>query len=205
MTLAPPGSRRAAEARGSKPANSSRATPDGCNHSQYYVRGAALVRISSIWLSGPEAVFANITMVGLAMGGPGMFGRREGDLNPRRFWNWFSAEAQGLANAIEALSRGESDAEWALIGLNERIRRFHPALEADVVRTVDGRHQMIVSGGSEETVATLLDAAPSMYGWHFVTRTSQADTRRVPFRLAPRPSLDSLETPISARHDAYAS
>lgn len=133
-----------------------------------------------------------------------MFGRREGDLNTRRFWSWFSQEAQGIANAIEALARGESDAEWALIGLNERIRRFHPALEADIVRTLDGQHLMIVSGGAEETVALLLDAAPSMYGWRFETRTTHADTRRVQFRQAPRPSMDAMDAPISARHDAYA-
>ena len=133
-----------------------------------------------------------------------MFGRREGDRNTRRFWNWFSSESQGLANAIEALSRGESDAEWALIGLNERIRRYHAGLEADVVRTLDGQHQLIVSGEAEAAITTLLDAAPSMYGWRFVTRATQADTRRVPFRLAPRPSMDSMAAPISGRQDAYA-
>jgi len=132
-----------------------------------------------------------------------MFGRREGDLNTRRFWSWFSQEAQGIANAIEALSRGESDAEWALIGLNERVRRFHPALEADVVRTLDGQHLMIMSG-AVETVTLLLDAAPEMDGWRFETRATQADTRRVPFRRAPRPSMDAMDAPISARHEAYA-
>jgi len=133
-----------------------------------------------------------------------MFGRREGDLNTRRFWSWFSSEAQGIANAIEALSRGEADAEWTLIGLNERVRRFHPALEADIVRTLDGQHQMIVSGSAQDAVTILLEAAPAMYGWRFVTLTPQADIRRVPFRLAPRPSLDAMDAPISARHDAYA-
>jgi hypothetical protein len=133
-----------------------------------------------------------------------MFSRRDGDLNPRRFWSWFSSEAQGIANAIEALSRGEADAEWALIGLNERIRRFHPALEADIVRNLDGQHQMIVSGAAEDAVTALLDAAPALSGWRFVSPTPQADTRRVPFRLAPRPSMDAMEAPISARHDAYA-
>ena len=132
-----------------------------------------------------------------------MFGRREGDLNTRRFWSWFSQEAQGIANAIEALSRGESDAEWALIGLNERIRRFHPALEADVVRTLDGQHLVIMSG-AVETVTLLLNAAPEMDGWRFETRATQADTHRVPFRRAPRPSMDAMDAPISARHEAYA-
>jgi hypothetical protein len=133
-----------------------------------------------------------------------MFGRREGDLNTRRFWSWFSQEAQGIANAIEALSRGEADAEWALIGLNERIRRFHPALEADIVRTLDGQHLMIISGSAENAVSALLDAAPSLSGWRFEAPTTQADTRRVPFRRAPRPSMDAMDAPISARHDAYA-
>jgi hypothetical protein len=31
-----------------------------------------------------------------------------------------------------------------------------------------------------------------------------ADPRRIPFRLAPRPSLDLLGTPLTARHEAYA-
>ena len=133
-----------------------------------------------------------------------MFGRREGDLNPRRFWSWFSGEAQGLANAIEALARGESDAEWALIGLNERIQRYHPGLEADVVRTLDGKHQMVVSGGTDDIVSALLRAAPVRAGWSFVARETHADARRVPFRVAPKPSLDAVATPISARHEAYA-
>lgn len=133
-----------------------------------------------------------------------MFGRREGDLNPRRFWSWFSGEAQGLANAIEALSRGESDAEWALIGLNERIQRYHPDLAADVVRTLDGKHQMIVSGGANGVVSALLAAAPAKAGWSFVAKTTEVDTRRVPFRAAPKPSMDALVSPISAHHEAYA-
>ena len=134
-----------------------------------------------------------------------MFSRREGDLNPRRFWSWFSSEAQGIANAIEALARGESDAEWALIGLNERIRRYHPQFSADVVRTLDGRHQMIISGGGDEQIATLLGGAPAIRGWLFVAQASTADTRRVPFRIAPAPSMDAMASPISARHDVYAS
>jgi hypothetical protein len=133
-----------------------------------------------------------------------MFGRREGDLNPRRFWSWFSNEAEGLANAIEALSRGESDAEWALIGLNERIQRYHPGFEADVIRTLDGKHQMILSGGSKNALLALLNAAPARMGWSFVAKTTEAETRRVPFRAAPKPSMDSLAAPISARHEAYA-
>ena len=133
-----------------------------------------------------------------------MFTKRAGDLNPRRFWSWFNTEAQGLANAIEALARGEADAEWALIGLNERIHRYDPSLEADVVRTLDGSCQMIVSGGTNDSASVLLDAAPPVSGWMFVTRLDQSQTARVPFRVAPRPSMDSLSAPISARHEAYA-
>lgn len=133
-----------------------------------------------------------------------MFGRREGDLNPRRFWSWFSNEAEGLANAIEALSRGESDAEWALIGLNERIQRYHAGFEADVIRTLDGKHQMIISGGSKDAVLALLNAAPARLGWSFIAKTAEPEARRVPARVAPKPSMDSLASPISARHEAYA-
>jgi hypothetical protein len=132
-----------------------------------------------------------------------VFGRRDGDLNPRRFWNWFGSEARGLTNTLEALARGESDAEWALIGLNERIRRFDPALEADIFRNLDGICQMTVSG-PESSVDLLLEAAPALADWRFTTRTPLAETHRVPFRRAPRPSLDSLDAPIEARHEAYA-
>src|SRR5689334_23535397 len=79
---------------------------------------------------------ATMALVWTVVGGSSrMFGRRDGDFNARRFWSWFASEAPGLANSIEALARGEDDAEWALIGLNERIRRYDPALEADVVRS----------------------------------------------------------------------
>jgi len=127
-----------------------------------------------------------------------MFGRRDGDFNPRRFWSWFASEAAGLANAIEALARGEAEAEWALIGLNERIRRYDPALEADVVRTLDGWCLMTLSGGADESVSVLLAAAPTTRGWRFSANVVLADPRRVPFRLAPRPSLDAMAAPIEA-------
>ena len=133
-----------------------------------------------------------------------MFGRHNVELSPRRFWNWFAAEAAGVRNALEALQRGEADAEWAIIGLNERIRRYDASLEADIVRTLDGSCQMILSGGTADTLSTLLDAAPALHGWKFVIRFDQAETRRVPFRVAPRPSMDKLAAPISARHEAYA-
>ena len=132
-----------------------------------------------------------------------MFGRKDGDLNPRRFWSWFASEAQGIANTIEALSRGEVDPEWALTGLNQRIRRYDPGLEADVVRTIDGDCLMTVSGQVDASVDALLAAAPKFSGWSFQSGAS-AQTRRVPYRVAPRPSLDMLAAPISARHEAYA-
>jgi hypothetical protein len=127
-----------------------------------------------------------------------MFGPRRGDFNPRRFWSWFASEAAGLSNAIEALTRGEAEAEWALIGLNERIRRYDPSLEADVVCTLDGWRLMTISGGSAESVSKLLSAAPAARGWRFAPHAHQSDPRRVPFRLAPRPSLDLLPAPIEA-------
>jgi len=133
-----------------------------------------------------------------------MFGRRDVEVSPRRFWSWFASEAPGIRNALEALQRGEADAEWAIIGLNERIHRYDPSLEADVVRTLDGSCQMIVSGGTNDSASVLLDAAPPVSGWMFVTRLDQSQTARVPFRVAPRPSMDSLSAPISARHEAYA-
>ena len=131
-----------------------------------------------------------------------MFGRRDIDLNPRRFWSWFASEAQGISNALEALQRGEADAEWALVGLNDRIRRFDSTLEADVVRTLDGHCHMTISG-ADASVDALLAAAPRLAGWRFSLRAGLVDTRRVPFRLTPRPSMDILGA-ISARHDAYA-
>jgi hypothetical protein len=128
-----------------------------------------------------------------------MFSKRgDGDFSPKRFWRWFAREARGIANVLEALSRGEADAEWALIGLNERIRRYDASLEADVVRTLDGRCQMIVSGGSDESVMALLEAAPPIPGWTFATNLESQPTRRVPFRRAPSPSLDTLDAPVGA-------
>lgn len=127
-----------------------------------------------------------------------MFVRRDGDFNPRRFWSWFASEAAGLSNAIEALARGEAEAEWALIGLNERIRRYDRSLEADVVLTLDGWRLMTISGGADESVSVLLASAPVMSGWRFSPNGTLTDPRRVPFRLAPRPSLDVMISPIEA-------
>lgn len=128
-----------------------------------------------------------------------MFSKRgEGDFSPKRLWRWFAREARGIANVLEALSRGEADAEWALIALNERIRRYDASLEADVVRTLDGHCQMIVSGGADESVMALLEAAPALPGWTFATQFESQPTRRVPFRRAPRPSLDTLDAPVGA-------
>lgn len=132
-----------------------------------------------------------------------MFGRRDIDPGPRRFWSWFGSEAQGIANALEALSRGEADADWAIENLNSRIRRFDRTLEADVVRTLDGHCHMTVSG-DEAAVGSLLAEAPRLAGWRFTHRGGLSDHRRVPFKLAPRPSLDTLAGPISAHWEAYA-
>lgn len=132
-----------------------------------------------------------------------MFGRGAVELNPRRFWSWFASEASGIANALEALQRGEADAEWAIIGLNERIRRFDGTLEADVVLTLDGHCHMTILG-EPQSVSVLLEAAPELSGWRFSPRAALTDLRRVPFRTTPRPSLDLLGAPISARHEAYA-
>jgi hypothetical protein len=128
-----------------------------------------------------------------------MFGKRgDGDFSPKRFWRWFAREARGITNAIEALARGEADAEWALIGLSERIRRYDASLGADVVRTLDGHCQMIITGGTDDSVTTLLEAAPTLAGWTFVTNFESQPLRRVPFRTAPRPSLDTVDAPVGA-------
>lgn len=133
-----------------------------------------------------------------------MFSRKENDAGQRRFWTWFQAEAQGLSNALEALVRGEADAEWALDRLNQRIRRVDATLEADLVLSLDGVCHMTVSG-PESALHALLDVAPALKGWRFSVRHAEiADRRRIPFRLAPRPSLDLLNQPLSGRHEAYA-
>ena len=131
-----------------------------------------------------------------------MFGKRDVELNPRRFWAWFEGEAQGLANALEALSRGEADADWALENLNSKIRRFHTSLKADVVRTLDGRCHLTLSG-DEQAVQLMLAAAPSICGWYF-TQDDHGARHRIPFRVAPRPSLDLLTQPLSGLYEAYA-
>jgi len=125
------------------------------------------------------------------------------DTAAKRFWTWFGAEAQGISNAFEALARGEADADQALDSLNARIRRLDASLEADVVRTLDGQCHMTVSG-EDRAIGVLIAAAPRLAGWRFTTSAVLTDHRRVPFRLAPRSSLDLLGAPISARHEAYA-
>jgi hypothetical protein len=132
-----------------------------------------------------------------------MFGRRDGVVNSRRFWSWFASEAQGLTNALEALARGEADAEWALAGLNDRISRCDSTLAADVVRTLDGQCHLTISG-ADNAVHALLDIAPALAGWCFSANANVADRRRVPFKLAPRPSLDCLTQPLSGHHEAWA-
>lgn len=121
-----------------------------------------------------------------------MFGRRSTEADPlnsaaKRFWTWFGSEAEGISNAFEALARGEADADGALDGLNARIRRLESSLEADVVRTLDGQCHMTISG-NDRAVDVLIAAAPRLAGWCFTPRAVLTDTRRVPFRLAPRPA-----------------
>lgn len=136
-------------------------------------------------------------------GAASMFSRRMGEPGPRRFWSWFSAEAQGLSNGLEALARGEADAERLLVVLNARIRRYDPAMQADLVRAPDGACELRISGGPEASAAALLAAAPITRGWRVIASETLPDLHRVPFRRAPQPSLD-LASPIEARHEAYA-
>jgi hypothetical protein len=132
--------------------------------------------------------------------------RRKGDFNTGKFWRWFASEAHGLANGIEALARGEADAEWLTIGLNERIRRYDASLEADIRRDLDGNNQLVVWGENAASIAGLLAAAPKIVGWRASTPVSadapSSDKRRVPFRLAPQPSLERA-THIMGLHDAW--
>lgn len=133
-----------------------------------------------------------------------MFTRKDAYASQRRFWTWFQTEAQGLSNALEALVRGEADAEWALDQLNQRIRRFDTSLEADLVLSLDGICHMRISG-QETAIHALLGTAPVLKGWRFSAgHAEMADRRRVPFRLAPRPSLDLLNQPLAGHHEAYA-
>lgn len=132
-----------------------------------------------------------------------MFGRREEDTAPRRFWSWFASEAQGFTNALEALSRGEADADWALADINQRLARIDATLEADVSRTLDGECHFTLTG-ADATAHALVDTAPALRGWRFSVGRDAADRRRVPFRLAPRPSLDALAQPLSGLHEAWA-
>ena len=134
-----------------------------------------------------------------------MFQRRRlaGDLNAKRFWTWFAGEAQGLRNGMEALARGEADAGLALDKLNIRIRRYHPNLEADVVRGLDGLCELQISGGSQAALVDLTTRAPRLAGWRITSHANQSTTRRVPFLAAPRPSMD-LGLGIQGRHEAYA-
>jgi hypothetical protein len=132
-----------------------------------------------------------------------MFSRRSGDTNPRRFWSWFAAEAQGLSNGLEALARGESDGNWLFEALSANIHRYDAGMTADLVRSPDGTCELHLSGGSELNLATLLTAAPKLAGWRVMALVLPTSERRVPARIAPRPSLDLL-SPIQARHEAYA-
>lgn len=131
-----------------------------------------------------------------------MFGRRHIDFTPSHFWGWFAREAHGLANALEALARGEADADASLAILNAQIRRVDALLEADLVRDLDG-HCHLTMSGPEAALAALLATAPRLAGWRVSAREATADARRIPFRLAPRPSLDRLGDVITGRYEAY--
>lgn len=131
-----------------------------------------------------------------------MFRKREADTSPKRFWSWFSAEAHGIANALEALSRGEADAEWAIAGLNARIKRVDSTLEADVTRSLDGTCCLTLTG-ADAAVDALLNVAPRIKGWRFSPPAPGASRVRIPFLRAPRPSLDVLTSPLTGLHEAY--
>ena len=132
-----------------------------------------------------------------------MFGKRDFDSSPKRFWSWFAAEAEGIANALEALSRGEADAEWAIEAINARIKRVNPTLEADIVRALDGQCCLTITG-ADGAVDPVLASAPRLRGWQFLPPVSGSNLPRIPFLRAPRPSLDVLAAPIAGRYEAYA-
>lgn len=126
---------------------------------------------------------------------------RRGDFNARRFWVWFAAEANGLRNGLEALARGEADAGLFLAQLNARIRRFDARMEADLDRAIDGTCELHLIGATDNALAVLREAEPTLPGWRIVATAPAAV--RVAYRMAPRPSLD-LGLRIEARHEAYA-
>lgn len=130
-----------------------------------------------------------------------MFNRRKGDLNSGKFWRWFAGEAQGLSMGIEALARGEADADWLLAGLCSQIRRYDASMQADIVRAVDGSCELHLFGGTDASLNALIVAAPALPGWRIMAHAPEAS--RVPYRRAPRPSMDLLGL-IEGRHEAYA-
>ncbi|MBU6319541.1 MAG: hypothetical protein KGS00_07790 [Alphaproteobacteria bacterium] len=133
-----------------------------------------------------------------------MFERRAGDRNAKRFWAWFSTRSQSLANGLEALCRGEADASQLIGELNERIRRFDPGLEADIMRTPDGYCQLLVSGPSHLSGVQLAEQAPKIRGWKVSLAEADNWPARIPFRRAPGASMDRLSS-VEARHEAYVS
>ena len=128
--------------------------------------------------------------------------RRRGDFNTTKFWRWFEGEADGIANGIEALTRGEADAEWLLIELNERVQRYDPDLVADVRKTLDHTLELSIRSVDIHSAVVLVLAAPRVPGWCFSAPGQAADLHRMPFRLAPPPSLDKGAR-ITGRHEAY--
>ncbi len=163
----------------------------------------AIGRISPIAFSRLETSSRKNGTSQMVSGADQMFSRREGDHNPRRFWSWFAAEHQGLANSIEALARGEADAEWALIGLTERIHRYDPTVDADIFRNLDGTCQM-VSDRPGRGGRSPARRRPRLA--HLDLRLAPCPGRCAPRArpgVAPRPSSDATE--ISAYYEAYAS
>jgi hypothetical protein len=93
-----------------------------------------------------------------------MLEKLRSDLGARAFWSWFSREAGGYRNAVEALVRGEDDASEAFARLNRRLRRFSPGLAAHLSRSPDGRCMIRLSGGAGP-VQALLRTAREVPGW----------------------------------------
>jgi|GEM_PF-1496303 len=131
-----------------------------------------------------------------------MFFAPRPEVSSRRFWRWFAGEAAGLANALEALARGEADGSCAIDRLNRRIRSIDPRLEADVVRDADGLCRLSLTGEAPG-LAHLLASAPRLAGWRIQAHHAGAPAPRIPFLRAPRPSLDEHALPVMGGWDAF--
>lgn len=128
---------------------------------------------------------------------------RRNEQRARRFWAWFNHQSQGFANGLEALMRGEADADQMLNALNLRLRAVDAALACDLARAADGVSELRFSGPAPFVFA-LIETAPAIRGWRFVEDGPDRDPRRAPWRITPRPALDFLAAPISGVHEAWA-